>query len=72
VSWPYRDTHTGFSWGPARVIRLIQDDRAGVYIMIAGSRQAVEVRVTKGGNLRVGPVQPTPEHFKTLDARGEL
>jgi len=52
-----RITKYGFEWGPARVTRLFDEDRTGVYLEISGAREVVQVRVTKGGRLRIGPVK---------------
>lgn len=48
---------TGFSYGPACVSRLISDEKHGVWLMVAGKRQSIEIRVTMGGKLRVSTVK---------------
>lgn len=55
---------TGFDWGPARITRLCDDPKHGVWLMIAGAKQSVEVRVTNGGRLRVGRIRKTDDIFK--------
>lgn len=47
------DTQTGFQWGPCRVTRLFADPKHGVWLMISGKHEQVEIRITKGGRLRV-------------------
>lgn len=46
----------GAAYGPASVVRLHHDDKHGAWLVIGGEREQVEVRVTRGGRLRVGPV----------------
>ena len=54
---------TGFSYGPAEVTRLCSDPKHGVWLMVYGKRQQIEIRVTKGGRLRVGkPEKRTFQH----------
>lgn len=51
----------GFCYGPASVYRICGDEKLGVWLEVAGARECVEIRVTKGGRLRVGPVKPAKE-----------
>jgi len=44
----------GWSWGPAVITRIHSDAKLGVWLEIKGRRERVEIRVTKGGRLRVG------------------
>jgi hypothetical protein len=54
---------TGFSYGPACVTRLCSEEKLGVWLMVAGGLEQVEIRVTKGGRLRVGKVEKADPHF---------
>jgi hypothetical protein len=53
---------TGFSWGPAAVNRLCSDKNHGVWLMVAGKKQSIEIRVTNGGSLRVSSVKKLPKN----------
>ncbi len=46
----------GWSFGPADIIRIHSDPKLGVWLEVTGERERVEIRVTKGGRVRVGPV----------------
>lgn len=47
----------GFAWGPASVVRVCSDEKRGVWLLIAGGREEIEVRVTRGGRIRAGAVR---------------
>jgi hypothetical protein len=49
-------TEYGFTQGPATVTRMCTDPKLGAWLEVAGKRQRIEIRVTKSGLLRVGPV----------------
>lgn len=46
----------GWSWGPSTITRICSDPKLGVWLEVSGQRERVEIRVTNGGRLRVGPV----------------
>ena len=46
----------GWSFGPADIIRIHSDPKLGVWLYVTGAKERVEIRVTKSGLLRVGPV----------------
>ena len=48
--------NTGFSWGPVRVIRLCDDEKHGVWLLLCSDKHQIEVRVTKSGLFRIGKV----------------
>lgn len=50
---PYEETQYGFKYGPAEVIRLASDPARGVWLEVKGKRESAQVRVTKGGKIRV-------------------
>ena len=54
---------TGFSYGPACVTRLCSDEKLGVWLMVAGGEEQVQIRVTKGGRLRIGKPEKADPHF---------
>ena len=47
----------GFRYGPAEVTRLYHDDYQGYVMEVRTDKEAVEIRVTPKGFLRVGPVK---------------
>ena len=47
-------TQYGFTQGPATVTRIHTDPKLGAWLEVSGKRERVEIRVTKGGRLRVG------------------
>lgn len=49
--------NTGFSYGPSRVTRTCSDEDHGVWLVISGEKEQVEIRVTKGGRLRIGKIE---------------
>ena len=59
-----RDTQFGFQWGPGMVTRQCDDERWGTMICVHGKREAVEIRVTPGGSLRVEKIRKTHPHEK--------
>lgn len=63
----------GFKWGPATVLRLFDDPKIGAVIEVRGEREAVEIRVTPGGRLRIDPVKRPadlgPINLEVIDAR---
>jgi len=53
-------TKYGFRWGPAEVVRA-STHKGDVVLFVQGARQAVSIRVTPTGLVKVGPVQkPIP------------
>lgn len=50
-------TEYGFAWGPAEVIRATSDPKHGVWLIVRGAKQQVQVRVTRSGLVRVGQPQ---------------
>lgn len=61
----YRVTPNLYGWtfGPATITRIFSSEKRklGVWIEVAGSKERVEIRVTHGGRLRVGPVTKRKE-----------
>ena len=57
----------GFKWGPLSVVRLCDDEKHGAWIEVYGERERIEIRVTKGGRLRVGPVIKRRETVRRTD-----
>lgn len=57
MSFPGQTTDFGFQWGPMTVSRLFSDPKHGVWIEVGGQRESVQIRVTKGGRIRVFNVQ---------------
>jgi hypothetical protein len=51
--FPIAGTQFGFTWGPAEVVRVLDDKRFGVLISVQGKRGTVELRVTPGGRVSV-------------------
>ena len=50
-------TRFGFRWGPAEVTRLFHDDYRGYVMEVRTDKEAVVVRVTPKGLIRVEPVK---------------
>ena len=59
-----RITQYGFVMGPCEVIRICSDLKWGSLIDVQGKRQRIEIRVTNGGRLRVGPIITREEASK--------
>jgi hypothetical protein len=53
VDWDVMPTQFGFNYGPASVERLMSDDRLGTIIVVRGKHEAIEIRVTLGGYIRL-------------------
>ena len=51
------ENKTGWSWGPCRIIRMVSDDKHGVWVLVAGQKEEIEIGVTMGGHLRVSSVR---------------
>ncbi len=56
-SYALDETRHGFQFGPALVTRLVEQMGLGVWIEVRGKRESIEIRVTHGGRLRVGPIR---------------
>lgn len=54
-------TKYGFQFGPAEILRVCRDDKLGVWLIVRGKLQEVEIRVTKGGRLRVSKIRKATE-----------
>jgi hypothetical protein len=50
-------TNFGFKWGPSEILRVCSDDKLGVWLIVRGRLQEIEIRVTRGGRLRVSPIR---------------
>jgi hypothetical protein len=50
-------TKYGMTFGPAEILRICSDPKLGVWLVVQGKREEVEIRVTKGGRLRVSKVR---------------
>lgn len=57
----------GFEYGPVRVVRLHGDEEHGVWLQLNTEREEMDVRVTKGGRLRVGEVRKRERGGHRLD-----
>lgn len=57
MSYYMTTTDFGFKWNGAEVIRLASHPRHGAWIRVRGERESVDVRVTKGGRIRLFSVQ---------------
>ena len=55
--FPIKDTQYGFMWGSGEIVRIFDDSRFGVVFEIRGKRQAVDVRVTSSGLIRIGDLR---------------
>ena len=64
-----RSDQYGFSWGPARVVRIADDLKWGVLLEIRGNAHTVEIRVTPKGYIRLGPLVKTPVYTDAPDER---
>jgi hypothetical protein len=51
-------TDYGFTWGPCEVVRICQDKKFGVVIGIATPKKTVDIRITPGGRIDIGTVEP--------------
>jgi hypothetical protein len=51
------NTRCGFKWGPAEVVRLCDDPRRGVWLLVGGRTDEIEIRVTPSGRLRISQVR---------------
>lgn len=47
------ETKYGFQWGPASVVRICDDPKAGVLIAVYTDRARLEIRVTPSGLIRI-------------------
>lgn len=56
--------YTGFEWGPARVTRVFSDPKHGVWLVVAGAKEEIEIRVTRGGRIRAGRPRKAADPFK--------
>lgn len=52
-------TQYGFVFGSATVTRLYSHERHGVWLRVTGKTEEVDIRVTKGGRIRVFSIQKT-------------
>lgn len=50
-------TPFGFRYGPAEVTRVYHDDYRGYVMEVCTEREAVQIRVTPGGLIRLEPVK---------------
>ena len=50
-------TQFGFRYGPSEVVRLYHDDYHGYVMEVRTEREAVMIRVTPGGYIRLEPVK---------------
>jgi hypothetical protein len=50
-------TQYGLKWGPSEVLRVCSDEKLGVWLIVRGRLQEIEIRVTRGGRLRVSPIR---------------
>ena len=50
-------TDYGFKWGPAEVIRATSDPKHGVWLIVRGAKQEVQIRITRSGLLRIGDLE---------------
>jgi len=50
----WKDHRFGFTWGPLNFRRTCSDPKHGVWVTLVGAKEAVEIRMTKGGSLRIG------------------
>ena len=55
-------TQYGFRFGPMVVSRLVSDEGWGVLISIVTPRQAVDIRATPTGLIRIGDIRKPYEH----------
>lgn len=51
------ETKYGFAWGPAQVVRLMSDPKWGVILEVKSGKQAVEIRITPSGLIRIGNIE---------------
>lgn len=58
-------TKFGMDWGPCDIKRLFSDSKRGVWIQVSGKRESVDIRITKGGRLRIFNVQKTKKQQPT-------
>lgn len=70
MDFPLTHTQYGFQWGPAQITRIFSDPNRAVILSVVSSKERVEIRVTKGGMLRIGPVTkltpaPRPKRGQT-------
>ena len=57
----FEQTQYGFRWGPLEVTRLCSEEKHGCWLRVQGVKQFIDVRVTKGGRVRlVSPISKTP------------
>lgn len=49
----------GFQWGPAKILRTASFEDYGACIRVMGKHELVDIRITKGGWLRISPIQKT-------------
>ena len=61
------ETRFGFKWGPSQVSRLISDPKWGVILEVKGKRESVEIRITPGGFIRIGPIMAPVRRYDDPD-----
>lgn len=48
---------------PVKVSPICSDPKLGLWLMVSGKREMLEIRITKGGRLRVGKPQKATAPF---------